>query len=386
MNHLTDGQLRAHLDSELPEAEARHLAHCVACQAQLDALAVQRRSIAHHFAPLTAREASPSPSPEAAWQKFQTKYSAQEKIMNQKLWLRLRPFALGLTAMAVLVAAFTFAPVQQAFSAFLGLFRVQQIAVLPLDLTGLQDMGGNEAFGQRMSQMFADSFTVTREPGNPQPAASAAEASQLAGFNVRALSGADVPQFTVSNGGAFQFVINRANAQAVIDELGRSDLQLPVNVDGARISVDVPAGVMSAYGDCQALSEPEQEGQPRARNLRDCITLMQIPSPSVDVPPGVNVAALAQIGLQVTGMTAEEARAFTQSIDWTSTLVLPIPRNAVVNREVQVDGVSGQLLAYAEGDEARGYYTIIWTKDGILYMLSGYNGSAAGLELANSLK
>lgn len=382
MNHLNDGQLRAHLDSELPEAEARHLAHCAACQAQLDALAVQRRSIAHHFATLTAREAAPSP--EAAWQKFQTKYSAQEKTMNQKLWLRLRPFALGLTAMAVLVAAFTFVPVQEAFSAFLGLFRVQRIAVLPLDLTGLQGLSGDEAFGQRMSQMFADSFTVTREPGEPRSAASAAEASQLAGFNVRALPGEAT--YKVSSGGAFEFVINRGNAQTVIDELGRSDLQLPANVDGASISVDVPAGVMSAYGDCQALNEPEQEDQPRARNLRDCVTLMQIPSPSVEVPPGVDVAELAQIGLQVTGMTAEEASAFTQSIDWTSTLVLPIPRNAVVNREVQVDGVTGQLLAYAEGDEARGYYTIIWTKDGLLYMLSGYNGSTAGLELANSLE
>lgn len=383
MNHLTDGQLRAHLDSELPEAEARHLAHCAACQAQLDALAVQRRSIAHHFAPLTARETVPSP--EAAWQKFQTKYSTQEKTMPQKIWLRLRPFALGLTAIAVLVAAFTFTPVQQAFSAFLGLFRVQQITVLPLDLTGLQDMGGNEAFGQRMSQMFADSFTVTREPGEPQTAADAAEASQLAGFNVRTLAGVETPTFSVSQGGAFEFVINRANAQAVINELGRSDLQLPANLDGAKISVDVPASVMSAYGDCEALDEPEVEGRPRSRTLRNCVTFVQIPSPSVDVPAGVNLAELAQIGLQVTGMSAEEAQAFTQSIDWTSTLVLPIPRNAIVNREVQVDGVTGQLLSATEGGEAFGYYTLIWTKDGILYSLSGFNSAEAGLALANSL-
>ncbi|MBL8045356.1 MAG: hypothetical protein JNL09_02390 [Anaerolineales bacterium] len=306
--------------------------------------------------------------------------------MNQKLWMRLRPVAFGLTAVVALVAAFTFAPVQQAFSAFLGLFRVQQITVVPLDLTGLQDMGGNEAFGQRMSQMFADSFTVTREPGEPQAAASAAEASQLAGFNVRALTGASETTFAVSSGGAFEFVINRTNAQTVIDELGRSDLQLPANVDGARISVDVPAGVMSLYGDCEALDEPEAEGRPRARTLRNCVTLVQIPSPSVDVPAGVNLAELARIGLQVTGMSAEEANAFTQSIDWTSTLVLPIPRNAVVNSEVQVDGVTGQLLSYTENGEGRGYYMLIWTKDGILYSLSGYNGSDAGLALANSLQ
>lgn len=383
MTHLTEGQLRAHLDSELPEAEARHLAHCTACQAQLDALAVQRRNIAHQFATLTSRETVPSP--EAAWQKFQTKYLAQEKTMPQKFWFRLRPVALGLTVLAALLFAFTFAPVQQAFSAFLGLFRVQQIAVVPLDLTGLQDMGGNEAFGQRISQLFADSFTVTREPGEPQTATSAAEASRLAGFNVRALADVEAPTFSVSQGGAFEFVINRASAQAVLGELGRSDLQLPTDIDGARIRVDVPAGVMSAYGDCQALDEPEVEGRPRSRTLRNCIVLTQIPSPSVDVPPGVNLAELAEIGLQITGMTAEEARSFTQSIDWTSTLVLPIPRNAVVNREVQVDGVTGQLLSYSEAEDGQGYYTILWTKDGILYALSGYTNSGAGLALANSL-
>lgn len=383
MTHLNDGQLRAHLDSELPEAEARHLAHCAACQAQLDMLAVQRRSIAQHFATLTARETVPSP--EAAWQKFQTKYLTQEKTMNQKLWMRLRPLALGLTAIVALVAAFTFAPVQGAFSAFLGLFRVQQITVVPLDLTGLQDMGGNEAFGQRISQLFADSFTVTREPGEPQTATSAAEAGQLAGFTVRTLAGAEAPTFSVSQGGAFEFVINRASAQAVLGELGRSDLQLPTDIDGARIRVDVPAGVMSAYGDCQALDEPEVEGRPRSRTLRNCMVLTQIPSPSVDVPPGVSLAELAEIGLQITGMTAEEARSFTQSIDWTSTLVLPIPRNAVVNREVQVDGVTGQLLSFSEAEDGQGYYTILWTKDDILYALSGYNGASAGLALANSL-
>jgi hypothetical protein len=113
---------------------------------------------------------------------------------------------------------------------------------------------------------------------------------------------------------------------------------------------------------------------------------MQIPSPSVEVPPGVDLATLANIGLQVTGMTAEEANAFTQSIDWTSTLVLPIPRNAVVNSEVQVDGVTGQLFTYAENEGARGYYMIVWAKDGLLYSLSGFNGSEAGLALANSLE
>lgn len=306
--------------------------------------------------------------------------------MSKKLWPRLRPvLALGV-ALTVIVAAFTLAPVQQAFSAFLGLFRVQQITVLPIDTSNLESLAGNEALGEQMARMFSDSVTVTREAGEPQSAASAAEASQLAGFTVRTLeTNLAGPQFRVAGGAAFEFVVNRAEAQALIDELGRRDLQLPASLDGATIKVDIPTGVMSAYGDCPQLQGSEPEGRQRGLSA-NCVTLTQVPSPSVNTPPDVNVGALAEIALQITGMSAQEARAFSQTIDWTSTLVLPIPRNAVVNEEVQVDGVTGQLLAYNDPDDDRGYYTIIWAKDGLLYSLSGYNGASQGLELANALR
>jgi predicted anti-sigma-YlaC factor YlaD len=388
MSHLTDGQLRAHLDSELHDADARHLAACGECQARLDALAGQRRAVVQHLAALAPR--TTGPAPDSAWQRFQHKVQAQsekEKLpMSKKLWPRLRPALALVVVLTVIIAAFTVAPVQQAFSAFLGLFRVQQITVLPIDTSNLESLAGNEALGEQMARMFSDNVTVTREAGEPQTAAGAAEASQLAGFTVRTVE-TDLagPQFRVASGAAFEFVVNRGEAQALINEMGRSDLQLPASLDGATISVDIPTGVVSVYGDCPQF-QPMAEGGPRRAFSTDCVMLTQVPSPSVNTPPDVNVAALAEIALQITGMSAEEARAFSRTIDWTSTLVLPIPRNAVVNQEVSVDGVTGQLLAYGDPDEERGYYTIVWAKDGLLYSLSGYNGPAQGLALANSLR
>jgi hypothetical protein len=387
MNHLTEGQLRAHLDGELGAPEARHLSACPECQARLAALATRQTFVAGQLSVLTSKDARLNAG--AALRRFQFRYRSEiekeKQLMSRKLWPRLRPALALVTVLAVIIAAFTIAPVQQAFSAFLGLFRVRQITVLPIDTSNLESMAGNRALGEQMAQLFSDSVTVTREAGEPQSAANAAEASRLAGFTVRTLE-ADLagPQFSVAGGAAFEFVVNRAAAQAIVDEMGRSDLQLPASLDGARIHVDIPTGVVSIYGDCPQLTMRGPEGPRRAWSL-DCVTLTQIPSPSVNTPPDVNMAALAEIGLQLTGMSAEEARAFSQRIDWTSTLVLPIPRNAVVNREVTVDGVAGQLLTYNESDDA-GYYTIIWAKDGILYALSGFNGAAQGLELANSLK
>src|SRR5207248_9214021 len=96
-----------------------------------------------------------------------------------------RPVWAGLTAVAVLAMAFSLAPVQAWASNLLGLFRVQQVQVLPIDTTQLSALSNDSSLVKQISQLFSDSVTVTRQPGQPVVVANAAEASQAAGFNVR---------------------------------------------------------------------------------------------------------------------------------------------------------------------------------------------------------
>ncbi len=49
-------------------------------------------------------------------------------------------------------------------------------------------------------------------------------------------------------------------------------------------------------------------------------------------------------------MSAEEAAEFTSTVDWTSTLVVPIPRNAAIHEQVTVDGVTGTLIQRPSDD------------------------------------
>src|SRR5207248_1429550 len=192
--------------------------------------------------------------------------------------------------------------------------------------------------------------------------ANAAEASQAAGFNVRLLSaGPGTPRLTVQDGTAFQVVLNRQRAQAVLNEAGRSDLQLPASIDGATIAVDVPKGVTAAYGDCPVPSASVQESDKNVGRgqFSNCVLFAQMPSPSVDTPPDLNIAQLAEIGLQFSGMSAAEAHQFSQRVDWTSTLVIPFPRNAGTYEQVSVDGVSGTLISRGSGG---GQYSLIWVK------------------------
>jgi hypothetical protein len=394
--HLEEGQLRAYLDGELAAREAQtHLAGCPDCAARLTTLETQSEQVRHRLAALD-RQLDHSMPPRAALARFRERLPRGAKpketsVFTQLFSKRSRPIWAGLTLVALLALAFSFAPVRAWAGEFLGLFRVQQITVLPIDTTRLGELTNDETLGHQIGQLFSDSITVLREPGDPQAAADAAEASQLAGFNVRLASDHPPAQIVVQGGGAFEFVVDRDQAQAILNEAGRSDLQLPPALDGATIGVDIPTGVTTAYGPCPNLSptrkgESEEIERGYAVAYPDCMLLAQIPSPSVTTPPDLNAQELAEIGLQFVGMTAEEAHSFSQTVDWTSTLVIPIPRNAASYEEVSVDGVTGSLLHrpfYDDGVPA--HYTLLWVKNGIVYALTGFDDPDAGLALANSL-
>lgn len=288
--------------------------------------------------------------------------------------------AAAVTLLLALVLAF---PGTRALaSELLNLFRVQQVTVVQVDFTGLQQLTGNDAIGSEMSDMIASSVETTKKPGEPQMVDNAEAASELAGFTVR-LPNAMTPSYiSVSGSGAFTITVDRAKAQALLNEAGRSDLVLPESIDGAEISVDIPSAVSTAYGDCP--TPQTEESKDFERRYPDCVMLVQIPSPTVNAPADVDVAQLAQIALEFTGMSREEAAAFTSTVDWTSTLVVPIPRNAVTYEDVSVDGVTGKLIQRSADDAPQ--YALLWVKDGIVYAVSGLGADGQhAIDIANSL-
>ena len=240
-----------------------------------------------------------------------------------------------------------------------------------------------------MGQLLSNSTTVTQKPGKPQTAADATQASQLSGFNVRLPQGKTPTRISVLGAAAFSFTIDRAKAQALLNEGGRSDLVLPASIDGEVISAKIPAAVSVAFGTCPEPTSDEaaadmHAGGSSGRIYADCVILAEIPSPTVDAPADVNISQLAQIGLEFTGMSTEQAAAFTKSVDWTSTLVIPIPKNAATYRQIPVDGVTGTLIERPADDAPQ--FALIWIKDGIVYSIGGLgSNSQQAIDMANSL-
>ena len=296
------------------------------------------------------------------------------------------------SAALVLTIILAFPATRALAGELLSLFRIQRVTVVPIDFTGMQQLEG--VVGHDISQLVSNSITMKKEPGEPVNATSAEEASQLAGFNVRAPQGQTPSRISVMSGAAFAFTIDRAKAQALLDEAGRSDLVLPEEVDGADVSVNIPSSVSIAFGTCP---EPSNEGEVEremeretttsgspGRIYKDCIILAQIPSPEVSAPASLDIAKIAQLGLEFTGMTAEEAAEFTSTVDWTSTLIVPIPKNAASYQQVTVDGVTGTLIERPSDDAPQ--FALFWVKDGIIYTIGGLgNNTQKALELANSL-
>ena len=292
----------------------------------------------------------------------------------------------GVPALLVLALIFAF-PATRAFaSEILNLFRVQQVAVVPVDFTGMDQFNG--AVGNDISQLISNSITMTQKPGDPVQAADVNEASQLANFDVRTPQDKTPTSIYVTDGTAFTLIVDRTKAQALLEEAGRSDLVLPDALDGAKISVNIPSSVSIAFGNCPPPSNDGDGfnvgiGSP-GRRYADCVILAEIPSPSVSAPASVDVAQLAQLGLEFSGMSAEQAAAFTDTVDWTSTLVVPIPKNASTYEQVSVDGVTGTLIQRPADDAPQ--FALLWVKDGIIYAIGGLGSdSQQALDIANAL-
>ena len=412
--HSTQGQLRAFHDGELSESSlARvqaHLGACPSCRQHAESL--HARS-GHVRAVLSALDPAPAEtartpvsdgltvaSARAARTHLEIYSSTKENIpMFKKLFSpRLRLVWTALVVVAVLAAALSLPPVRAIAGNFLGLFRVQQVSAIPFDPLNLPE---NFSFDQPgITQLVAENLKY-EEVGKAQDAASAAEAGNLAGIPVRLPTGlSSAPKLSVQPGVKMSFKVDLPRIQAILSEAGFGDIQLPKELDGATVKAELPMIVTAMYdeytasgpdngkpvGDVRPPGQAPDAGQdPDAGGswCPDCTVLVQLASPTIETPEGVDLAAIGKAYLRLTGMSAEEVDSFSQTVDWSTTLVIPVP-NFTTHETVSVDGVNGMLIL--QNPDYTTQYMLIWAKDGIVYALTGYGTRPKVLEIANSLK
>jgi hypothetical protein len=379
-----NGLLRAFADRELaPEKAAsidRHLSGCLVCRERIERAGEETRQLQPLFDalidPAIVASAPHSIDPAVAYVRYCNEFAARRSGWRQFFRAWRKPTPGWIAAVCLLVAFLGFAPARTLGQKFLQMLRIQKLAVIPVDLSALSPNGAMGQRGEMMAQLMSDSVVVTMKPGEPAKANSIDEARASAGFRVRTLDALGDPQpILVEDEIAFHVTLDRDRIQAILDQASRPDIQVPQSVDGSTVAVHIPKSVRLLYGDCSA----------RHRRSGGCMQFIQVPAPTVSVPPTLNMAALAEAALQLTGVGENEAHAFVQTVDWSSTLVIPIPLLSSSYRTISVDGVDGTFVQETGTGKSAGSYSLIWVKSGILYSLVGYGSADAALSAAASL-
>jgi hypothetical protein len=387
--HLSDGEIRAYLDQENVEERAEiHLKDCSECRERVDELSASSMSASQLLESLEPGGADLPKSGRQAYAMFENRFMMKENIpVFERLFKRKYRFAwVAVGAIAILAIGMLFPQVRAIGSSFLGLFRVEQFTIVQVDPDQIENQLGSSS---NFEYLLAEDVVV-EEYGEAMKAADAAEASSLAGFPVRLPTAApDVGELKVQPGAKVSMLVDLPKIQALLDEIGSADLQLPAMLDGAEVSMELPVAVGALFGDCEVTGEMMRtanvDPDGPVPDLSDCITLTQFPSPEISAPPGLDIASIGEIFLQLLGMTPEEAAQFSQSVDWTTTLVIPIPRYGTEYQEVFVDGVEGTLIMQSQRSEFP-HYLLVWIKDGIVYGLTGPGTDESAMEIANSLE
>lgn len=392
MNCLSDKSLRALIDQEATAEECtradQHLKDCAACRARLERLSRELVETANALASLEPESASDSSQ---AFDRFRTRVASGGGAPLQRgfLWGIFASHPLSawgsLATAALIIILVLFAPARSWTQRVLAMLRVEKVAVVPVDL----NFAPNSDTQALIRQVISNEVTVTLSSGKPQIVIDASQASQMAGFKVRTFTKMSAtPKIGVVGEQSYIMKLDQGRLQAILDSLGRKDLQVPASVNDQPIAVHIPKSVFLRYGNCperRTRAESGSEKLSMPSDLTGCVMFAEVPSPIVSVPPELNVSQLFQIALQAAGMSPEQAQSFCSTIDWKSTLVVPIPRQAGSYVQEQVDGVQGDLIMGKAIQGRPPEYTLIWVKDGIIYSIHGWGEAHQALALAASL-
>jgi hypothetical protein len=289
----------------------------------------------------------------------------------------------------VIVLALVVSPGARAMAQdFLNLFRVQRFAAISIDPARISQLENNKV---DIESLLSASTQVVKDPGKPEVVSSPEAAGQQAGFTVRVPStlpaGFSLQDIRVQGEGTVRFKADTAKLQTLIDTLGVTDVQIPAQLNGQTVTVDKPAMVAMNY-----------------QNGNNHLIFMQSRNPQIALPDGVDLPQLGEIALRVAGMAPDEAHRFAQSIDWNSTMLIPVPANASSFRQVDVRGTTGLLITTSSAGlvppavqkNANGVPEIkaprdiqpgsilLWAEGDMVYAVNG-TGNVALVDFANSL-
>lgn len=295
----------------------------------------------------------------------------------RRRWPVLR-IAASLAAVATAAALLAMPSVRAAAESLLARFRLVHFVAVEMDESRVAQLRSSEI---DLKHLIGENVQVLQDPGPPRDAASPDEAGTATGIRVRVPTWLP-PEVTLRGAsyrgpGRVQVVADAARLQHLLDLLGIDDVKVPPGLDGRTATIEVPAMVRLTYANDRGAE----------------VHFLQARSPEVLLPEGVEIEALAEIGLRIVGFSAAEAKRFAMAIDWRSTMLVPIPSGNARFKRVDINGNPGLLIgrtipATASGTAspapAREVQMLIWSADGMVYGIRGNFRDESVLRMAYS--
>jgi hypothetical protein len=304
-----------------------------------------------------------APSPEFAT-RLRKRLEAQAAPAKRRVRSASASWLAAAATLAAVTFAFTFPEVRAGAAAFLDLFRVVNFAGVRFDS---ERLAGLKAGGVDLPSLLGEVEPLT-EPASPVSYADPREAGRAAATEVRLPAwlpqGWELGETVVQAEHAARITANVAKLQTVLDALALDDVRLPEGLDGQTATVRLPPVVSLTY-----------------RNGARALRLFEARSAEVSFPAGFDLPAVAEAALRILGLNRDEANRMAYSVDWRSTLVVPVPADAASFRELNVAGANGLLI-----ERARGGFVLLWSAGGQMYSLAGLLSAAEMLEVAQSLQ
>ena len=85
-------------------------------------------------------------------------------------------------------------------------------------------------------------------------------------------------------------------------------------------------------------------------------------------------------------MSQDEAYRMSVTIDWRSTLIVPVPAQAAAYRPMNVSGNEGLLIEAFDRDAGIPRRVLMWSAGGQTFAVAGSVGGAELLEIAQTLQ
>ena len=367
MTCVHEGKLRAYLDNELPPVKhqeiAQHLAECPACRAHLEEI---RRRAAQTRRRLTAAAPAVELNTQRALARIQARVPPKNAVRrltmgnHQKVW---QPVLAGILVLALLVGTFSFAPTRAFARQLLSVFRVRRFAVIEVNPS---EASLEEAGRTLQEKLFKyEPQVIVDEP--VREVASLEEARAVAGFQVRFpsyLPSADPIRFAVKGRTEYAFRFDREGLTTLLQLAGMDPDQVPA--DFSEGTVNARASAIVHIG-------------------QESLEIIQVLDPVVDYPEGIAPRIIGEAGLRILGVSASDARRISESIDWTSTMLLPVPKSVMQFREMMVAGAPAVLLIPQQAERGQEPAVLLWQKDDVVYAVIAPRSANELLQIAESM-